>query len=78
MNGFHLTLSKKAFIAIIIILLPVFIGFSVGYRLNRKHLENVVLDNLSIIAESYEGQVYRFLEMSRRHELPAKNISPQP
>ena len=64
MSGF--SLSKKALVAGLLILLPVTITFIYSYINNRDHLKEKVLDEMTIIAEAYEGQVYQFLEMSKR------------
>ncbi|MCF6155011.1 MAG: PAS domain S-box protein [Candidatus Brocadia sp.] len=60
------SLSTKTFFAIIIILLPIFITFFWRYYKSKCRLEEQVLSNLTVIAEAYEGQVYQFLEMSKR------------
>ncbi|MDP2689114.1 MAG: EAL domain-containing protein [Deltaproteobacteria bacterium] len=66
MANFRFSLSKKALAAIAVILLPVIITFSFGYYNNRELLKGHVLDNLTVVSEAYEGQVYQFIEMSRR------------
>jgi len=66
MKQFKLSLKEKAILGIIAILIPILIAFILVYRQNREHLKNRILDTLTIIAEAYEGQVYQFLEMSKR------------
>ncbi len=61
-----MSLSKKALIAIFIILLPILITFFLSYHNNKTYLKQRVLDTMTVIAEAYEGQVYQFLEMSKR------------
>lgn len=66
MKKLKLSLKEKAFIGIIITLIPILITFVLVYRQNRVSLKNRTLDTLTIIAEAYEGQVYQFLEMAKR------------
>ena len=60
------SLLAKALAAIIIVLLPILTGFTVMYTKNSAFLRQRVLDTITVIAEAYEGQVYQFLEMSKR------------
>lgn len=66
MNIYSWSLSKKAFLAVAIILLPILITFLIGSRSNKKQLEEIILNDLTVMAEAYEGQIYQFLEMSKR------------
>lgn len=52
--------------AIIIIILPILITFVFSYNKNKEHLKKSILDDLTIMAEAYEGQVYQYLEMAKR------------
>ncbi|MBI5038596.1 MAG: EAL domain-containing protein [Nitrospirae bacterium] len=61
-----LSLSQKALLAVTIILLPILIVFIINYYKNRRHLEENALNDLTALAGAYEGQIYQFLEMSRR------------
>lgn len=61
-----LTLSKKALLSVLIILLPVIISFFIGYISTKTSIERHIFDDLTVLTDSYEGQVYQFLEMSRR------------
>jgi len=61
-----LSLSKKAILALAVILLPILFTFIIGYRTNRELLTRHFLDDLTLIAEAVEGQVYQFLEMGKR------------
>jgi diguanylate cyclase (GGDEF)-like protein/PAS domain S-box-containing protein len=63
-NGF--SLKYKAFLAVLVILLPIFVTFMVTYRVNRDHLKTLELDNLTALSEAIEGQVFQFFEMSKR------------
>ncbi len=56
------SLSKKALLGIIVILLPILIVFCLSYRQNRGYAVKRSLDDLRIIAEAYEGQIYLFLD----------------
>ena len=40
------SLSKKALVSILVVLLPILITFLIGYRLNKAHLERFVENNL--------------------------------
>lgn len=65
MKKFKLSLKKKALLGIIFVLLPIFITFLIVYNQNRTYLKQRILDTLTVIAESYEGQVYQFLEKAK-------------
>ena len=60
------SLLAKALVAIIAVLLPILIGFAVMYKKNSVYLKQRILDTITVMAEAYEGQVYQFLEMSKR------------
>lgn len=63
---FPSTLLQKTVIAILIILIPVIISFVLDYYRNKENLKEAILQEMTVVAESMEGQVYNFLEMSRR------------
>jgi PAS domain S-box-containing protein len=65
MKKLKLSLKEKAIIGIIATLVPVLITFVLIYRQNSVYLKNRVLDTLTVIAESYEGQVYQFMEKAK-------------
>ncbi|HBG46647.1 MAG TPA: hypothetical protein DDW94_06600 [Deltaproteobacteria bacterium] len=65
MKNPKLSLSIKALSAVAIILLPILFTFIMGYRSNKELLTNHFLEDLTLIAESIEGQVYQFIEMGR-------------
>ncbi|MBI5492308.1 MAG: EAL domain-containing protein [Deltaproteobacteria bacterium] len=69
MHKFIYSLSKKALIAVLIILLPIFITFIYSYSINKKQSKEQVLNDLTISAEAFEGEVYQYLEMSKRSAL---------
>lgn len=60
------SLSEKAFLAVIVILLPVFVTFVLAYNQNKAQWEERIFRETTFIAETYEGQVYQFLEMSKQ------------
>lgn len=60
------SLLAKALAGVIVVLLPILTGFAVMYTKNSAYLRQRVLDTITVIAEAYEGQVYQFLEMSKR------------
>lgn len=66
MSKFKLSLKEKALIGITAVLLPIIITFFLIYNHNRVFLKQRILDTLTVIAESYEGQVYQFLDMCKR------------
>ena len=63
---FKFSLLKKALAATVLILLPILITFVISYGKNRELLERHLLEDLSLISDGFEGQVYQFLEMARR------------
>ena len=66
MKKFKFSLKKKAMIGIIIVLLPVVITFFLSYHRNKAQLQKQILNDLTAMAEAYEGQVYQFLDMLKR------------
>ena len=66
MNLKRLTLSQKALLALVVILFPLTISFIHSYIETREQLKQHTLDDMTVIAEAYEGQVYQFLEMVKR------------
>lgn len=66
MRKFKFSLIKKALAATVLILLPILITFLISYGKNRELLERHLLEDLSLISDGFEGQVYQFLEMARR------------
>lgn len=66
MKKTRFSLLYKLLLVVIFIMLPVIITFVHSYRQNREHIRLNVLEELTVIAETYEGQVYQFLEMSKR------------
>ncbi|MBI5563181.1 MAG: PAS domain S-box protein [Deltaproteobacteria bacterium] len=63
------SLFQKALIAVAAMLVPIFIIFLYGYRANERFLRANSLSSLTVIADAYEGQVYLFLEMSKRRAM---------
>lgn len=66
MNLKRLTLSQKVLFALVIILFPLTISFIHSYIETREQIKQHTLDDMTVIAEAYEGQVYQFLEMVKR------------
>lgn len=60
------SLLHKTLLAISIILLPIVISFVFDYYRNKEQLGKGVLREMTVIAEGVEGQVYQFLELSKR------------
>ena len=65
MKKFSFSLAHKSVVAVIAILLPILVTFLIGYDRNRALVRERTLDDLEIIADSYETLVYQFLEMSK-------------
>ncbi|MBI2411816.1 MAG: PAS domain S-box protein [Deltaproteobacteria bacterium] len=63
------SLFSRALVALFLIILPILITFVFSYQRNKEHLKRSVLDDITVMAESYEGQVYQYLEMSKRRAL---------
>src|SRR4030066_1211672 len=62
----HASILHKALLAVVVILLPVIITFAVTYINSSQHIKRFAVDDLTVMAEAFEGQVYQFIEMSRR------------
>ncbi|MFQ5736872.1 MAG: GAF domain-containing protein [Thermodesulfobacteriota bacterium] len=60
------SILKKALFAASLILLPVIVVFAITYVKSRQYLKANIMEDLTIMVEAYEGQVYQFLEMLRR------------
>ncbi len=60
------SILQKALLAVAVMLLPVIITFTVTYVKSSRHIKRFAVDDLTVMAEAFEGQVYQFLEMSRR------------
>ncbi|HAG51487.1 MAG: hypothetical protein A2X87_06905 [Deltaproteobacteria bacterium GWC2_42_51] len=67
MNKFSLT--RKAFLALFVILLPIVVTFIVTYRSNKELLRQGMLNDLTVIAELYERLIYQFIERSKQRAL---------
>jgi diguanylate cyclase (GGDEF)-like protein/PAS domain S-box-containing protein len=66
MNRRGFSLTKKATLSVAVILLPVLVTFFYGYTNGKRRLSERLLNDISAIARAHEGQVYQFLEMSKR------------
>lgn len=66
MNSVRLTLLKKALIFFSVLLIPACLIYVFTYFQDKKTLERYVLEDLTQLAEAYEGQVFQFLEMAKR------------
>ncbi|OGP13695.1 MAG: hypothetical protein A2052_10160 [Deltaproteobacteria bacterium GWA2_54_12] len=66
MNLKKITLSQKVLLALFVILFPLSISFIHSYIETREQIKQHTLDDMTVIAEAYEGQVYQFLEMVKR------------
>ena len=69
MRKYNLSLKRKALIGIIIILLPIIITFFLSYHRNKAQLKKLIINDLTVMAESYEGQVYQFLDLLKQQAL---------
>ena len=61
-----LSLFNKALLAVVIILFPLMVTFVISFLHTKDNIESHALNDLTIIAEAYEGIVYQFLEMNTR------------
>ncbi len=66
MRKYSFSLLQKVLLATTLILLPIIITFIYNYKKDREHLEEYIKNDLTVMAEAYEGQVYQFIEMSRQ------------
>ncbi|MBI5643759.1 MAG: PAS domain S-box protein [Deltaproteobacteria bacterium] len=64
MNKF--SLSQKALVSVFIILLPISLTFLYGYKRNKEQIKSTVIKEMTVVAEAYEGQVYQYMEMTKR------------
>ena len=58
-------LSYKALIAVVIALLPLPVSFLFSYGSSEKHLRVRILNDLAVVNEAHEGQVYQFLAQAK-------------
>ncbi|MEE9543284.1 MAG: EAL domain-containing protein [Thermodesulfobacteriota bacterium] len=65
MKRVRISILHKALIAIAVILLPILITFVISHQRIRTDLREEILDDLTILAETFEGQVYQFLQMNK-------------
>ncbi len=63
------SILQKALLAVAIILLPVIITFALTYVKSRDYLKGYILDDLTVMADSYEGEVFQYLAMSRQRAM---------
>ncbi|MBI5892687.1 MAG: EAL domain-containing protein [Deltaproteobacteria bacterium] len=63
------SILQKTFLGVVIILIPILITFLITYNLIKEHLKKGVLNNITALAEVYEGQVYQFLDMTKGRAL---------
>lgn len=61
----HLSLFQKAFLAVIVVFLPIVIVIYAGYRSNTAYMEKLIFDNFTVIAEEFEKIVRQFLTMNQ-------------
>lgn len=66
MKFFSVSLSTKAVLSILAILLPIIAMFIVNYQRNYDQVRENTLSDLRTIAEAYEVQTYQFIEMNRQ------------
>lgn len=66
MKGFGFSLSSKALLAVVIILLPIFVAFTYSFMKNRELFERHALEDLSVIGETFETDVYNILDLSEK------------
>jgi len=60
-------LAVKVLMAFVVVLIPIGIGGYTGYVENRKAMTGHILEDLTLVAEAYEGNLYSFLELAAKH-----------
>ncbi len=60
------SLAKKAMAGIGVILLIVLVTFFFSYHQNKSYVKKRAFDDLTVVADTFEGQVYLFLDMLKR------------
>ncbi|GEM_PF-2134656 len=65
-NKFRDSLLSKALLIVVAIVLSVAAVFVVSYNRAKTNARSAALKDISVIAESYRGQVRQFLEITRR------------
>lgn len=61
-----MSLSQKAFLALVALFLPVVITIFAGYRSNNEYLQKLVLNDFDVMADGFERLIYQFLDMNQR------------
>lgn len=70
MKKLTLSLFQKSLLTVIFILLPVIIlTFFYNHNRNKENLKKYILNNQMITTEVFEGEIYQFLEMSKKRAL---------
>ena len=65
MKKVRISILHKALIAVALMMLPILITFVISHQRIRADLRKDILDDLTLLAETFEGQVYQFLEMNK-------------
>ncbi|TAN59883.1 hypothetical protein EPN18_09655, partial [bacterium] len=65
----RLSLVQKAIISFAVIFAPIAITFFIGYRDNKEHYKKLIINDLVVIAEAYEAQIFQFLEMNKQRAI---------
>lgn len=70
MKKLTLSLFQKSLLTIIFILLPAIVTtFIYTYNKNKEYLNKDIENDLIVVAEAFEGQVYQFLELYKQRTL---------
>lgn len=69
MNRSGMSLTYKALAAVIAVFLPIVFTFLNDFQQNKQHIQEQILTDLNVLADSVEGQIYLFLEMNKRRLL---------
>lgn len=64
---FKTSLARQALLGMIVILLPILIAFTVCHYQNRKHAIESTFNNLTNLAEAYEGQIYLYIDCLKQN-----------
>lgn len=62
----YLSLYYKSLMAIMAILLPVIIAFTITFHNNKENIKSHTLQDINIIADAYEGLVFQFIQLAKQ------------
>lgn len=57
-----LKLFQKAILAVVVIIVPIIIIYFNTYYTNKKYIKKQILDDITMLSDAYETQVYQFIQ----------------